>query len=37
MESINIRTADIMQAGKQAVSTEQMGEAVCAELDKLAA
>jgi len=32
-----VRTADIMQPGKKQVSTEQMGEAVTAELDKLAA
>ncbi len=32
-----IRTGDIMQPGMTAVSTQQMGEAVCKELDKLAA
>ncbi len=32
-----LRTADIMQPGKKQVSTEQMGQAVTAELDKLAA
>ncbi len=32
-----LRTADIMQPGKKQVSTEDMGEAVTAELDKLAA
>jgi 3-isopropylmalate dehydrogenase len=32
-----LRTGDIMQPGKTLVSTTQMGEAVIAELDKLAA
>jgi len=31
------RTADVMQPGKKQVSTEQMGQAVTAELDRLAA
>jgi len=32
-----LRTGDIMQPGMTAVSTEAMGKAVTAELDKLAA
>ena len=32
-----LRTADILQAGLTAVSTEDMGRAICAELDRLAA
>ena len=32
-----LRTADIMAAGKKEVSTTEMGEALLAELDKLAA
>ena len=32
-----IRTGDIMQTGMTQVSTQAMGEALCAELDKLAA
>jgi len=32
-----VRTADIMQAGKQLISTTAMGKALVAELDKLAA
>ena len=32
-----LRTGDIMQEGMRLVSCEQMGEAVTAELDKLAA
>jgi len=32
-----LRTPDIMQDGKTKVSTTQMGEAITAELDKLAA
>lgn len=32
-----LRTADIMEAGKKEISTTQMGEALLAELDKLAA
>jgi len=32
-----LRTGDIMQDGKTLVSCTRMGEAVCAELDKLAA
>jgi 3-isopropylmalate dehydrogenase len=32
-----LRTADIMEAGKKEISTAEMGEALLAELDKLAA
>ncbi|MGY9107558.1 MAG: isocitrate/isopropylmalate family dehydrogenase, partial [Alphaproteobacteria bacterium] len=32
-----LRTADIMETGKKGISTTQMGEALLAELDKLAA
>ena len=32
-----LRTGDIMQDGKELVSCTRMGEALCEELDKLAA
>ena len=35
--ALGLRTSDIMQDGMTAVSTDQMGEAVTDELDKLAA
>ena len=31
-----LRTADIMQPGKELISTEKMGEEICNRLDKLA-
>ena len=33
--SVGYRTLDIMESGKIHVSTEQMGQAVCDELNKL--